>query len=101
MASADRYPVLSGALESSVPGLYFAGAAAVPSLGPYMRFVAGSGFAARRLARHIARRARREGHSRSQVFVSPEITTATGASAAGGREVVPVTSAPGVIEKSQ
>jgi hypothetical protein len=37
-----------------VPGLHFIGAAAVSSLGPLMRFIAGTGFAARQVTRAIA-----------------------------------------------
>ncbi len=48
-------PVLSGSFESSVPGLHFIGAAAVGSFGPLLRFIAGAGFAARRLTRHAQR----------------------------------------------
>lgn len=47
-------PELSGRFESSVPGLYFAGYAAAYSFGPLMRFVAGSDFAARRIAGALA-----------------------------------------------
>jgi cation diffusion facilitator CzcD-associated flavoprotein CzcO len=43
------YPVLSGDFESSVPGLHFIGANAVGSFGPLLRFIAGSGYAARRV----------------------------------------------------
>lgn len=50
----DGYPVLSHGLESSVPGLHFIGASAALSFGPLLRFVAGSGFAARGLTRHVA-----------------------------------------------
>ncbi|WP_064743670.1 NAD(P)-binding domain-containing protein [Actinomadura rifamycini] len=48
-------PVLSRDFESSVPGLYFAGLAAAATFGPVMRFVHGSGFAARRISGHIIR----------------------------------------------
>ena len=48
-------PVLSGGFESTVPGLHFIGAAAVGSFGPLLRFIAGAGYAARRLARVAAR----------------------------------------------
>jgi FAD-dependent urate hydroxylase len=41
--------------ESSVPGLYFAGAAVATRFGPVMRFVWGAHFAARNLTRHLAR----------------------------------------------
>lgn len=48
-------PVLSRDFESSMPGLYFAGLAAAATFGPVMRFVHGSGFAARRISGHIIR----------------------------------------------
>ncbi len=44
-------PVLSAGFESSVAGLHFAGASAVASFGPLLRFIAGAGFAARRITR--------------------------------------------------
>jgi cation diffusion facilitator CzcD-associated flavoprotein CzcO len=47
-------PRLSAGFESTVPGLYFVGLAAANTFGPAMRFVAGTGFAARRVARHAA-----------------------------------------------
>jgi NADPH-dependent 2,4-dienoyl-CoA reductase/sulfur reductase-like enzyme len=47
----DGYPVLDRRFESSVPGLHFVGAPAAWSFGPLMRFVAGTGFAARAVAR--------------------------------------------------
>ena len=53
------YPHLSSHLESSVPGLYFAGLAAGGTFGPVMRFVCGTKFAASRVATSIARRHRR------------------------------------------
>jgi hypothetical protein len=43
------YPRLSACFASSVPGLYFLGAAAAWSFGPLMRFVAGTEFASPRL----------------------------------------------------
>ncbi len=48
-------PVLSGGFESSVPGLHFVGASAVGSFGPLLRFIAGAGFAARRVTRAASR----------------------------------------------
>ena len=48
-------PRLSGHFESSVPGLYFVGLPAANTFGPAMRFVCGAGFAARRVAGHLAR----------------------------------------------
>jgi FAD-dependent urate hydroxylase len=50
---AGGYPVLDRSFQSSIPGLYFVGAPAAWSFGPLMRFVAGTGFAARALARDI------------------------------------------------
>ncbi|MFG2965733.1 FAD-dependent oxidoreductase [Streptomyces sp. NPDC048288] len=49
----SRAPALRGTFESSVPGLYFTGSLAAPMFGPMMRFVAGTEFAAGRIARHI------------------------------------------------
>jgi cation diffusion facilitator CzcD-associated flavoprotein CzcO len=47
-------PILSTNLESSVPGLYFAGIAAANSFGPVMRFAFGAGFSARRLTQALS-----------------------------------------------
>jgi thioredoxin reductase len=47
-------PRLSTTFMSSVPGLYFAGAAATGDFGPAMRFVCGTGFAGARIARALA-----------------------------------------------
>jgi cation diffusion facilitator CzcD-associated flavoprotein CzcO len=49
----DGCPVLSGGFESSVPGLHFVGSCAVASFGPFMRFVAGTSYAAPALARAV------------------------------------------------
>jgi hypothetical protein len=54
LKTAGGAPVLSRNFESSVPGLYFMGALASPSLGPSMRFIAGTHFAARRVAKALA-----------------------------------------------
>jgi len=51
------YPILNRAAESTVPGLYFVGALAAFSLGPSMRFIAGTHNVARQLVRSVARRA--------------------------------------------
>jgi len=64
-------PVLNGGLESSVPGLHFAGASAVGSFGPLLRFIAGAGFAARRLTRAALRGAARSADSRDHTFAEP------------------------------
>ena len=52
----DGHPVLDEGFQSSVPGLHFLGAPAVHSFGPLVRFVAGTDFAARTLARSIVQR---------------------------------------------
>ncbi|MBC2864824.1 NAD(P)/FAD-dependent oxidoreductase [Streptomyces mexicanus] len=53
----SRAPRLSAGFESSVPGLYFVGSLSAPMFGPMMRFVAGTEFAAGRVARELVRRA--------------------------------------------
>jgi len=50
---AGGVPALSRSFESSVPGLFFVGSPAAPSLGPSMRFISGTRFTARRLARRM------------------------------------------------
>ena len=57
IATVSGYPVLNRAGESTVPGLYFAGAPAAFGLGPSMRFIAGTHNLARQLTRSAARRA--------------------------------------------
>jgi hypothetical protein len=51
---AGGYPVLDNGFQSSVRGLHFLGAPAVHSFGALLRFVSGTAFAARTLARAIA-----------------------------------------------
>ena len=53
----QRLPGLSRAGESTVPGLYLAGAPAAFGLGPSMRFIAGTHIVSPQLARSAARRA--------------------------------------------
>ncbi|MGQ4386954.1 FAD-dependent oxidoreductase [Streptomyces sp. SAS_270] len=52
----SKAPDLTGAFESSVPGLYFTGSLAAPMFGPMMRFVAGTEYAATHIAGHLTRR---------------------------------------------
>jgi FAD-dependent urate hydroxylase len=52
-------PVVNRAGESSVPGLYFAGAHASVSLGPGQRFIAGTHHLSAQLSASVARRARK------------------------------------------
>ena len=54
LRSVDGSPVLSRNFESSVPGLHFAGVASAVDYGPVMRFMCGAGYAARRIAAHMA-----------------------------------------------
>ena len=51
IARHDGLPMLSAGFESSVSGLHFVGSSAVASFGPLLRFIAGAGFAARRITR--------------------------------------------------
>jgi cation diffusion facilitator CzcD-associated flavoprotein CzcO len=51
-------PRLSASFESSVPGLYFIGAASAQSFGPVMRFMFGAKHPARTLATHFATQAK-------------------------------------------
>jgi hypothetical protein len=56
MRRVDGYPVLARGLETSVPGLHIVGAPASWSFGPIMRFVSGSWYAGRAVAREIGER---------------------------------------------
>jgi lysine/ornithine N-monooxygenase len=53
LAQRDGYPQLGAGFEASLPGLHFLGALAAESFGPLFRFVAGTGYAARALVRHL------------------------------------------------
>ena len=57
IATMNKYPVLSRAGQTSVPGLYFAGAPAAVSLGPSERFIGGTHNSVRQLTRSLAARA--------------------------------------------
>jgi hypothetical protein len=59
IATFDGFPVLSRAGESTVPGLYFAGAPAAFSLGPSMRYLAGTFNVSASLTRSVARHTKR------------------------------------------
>jgi thioredoxin reductase len=54
LRSLNGAPVLSPDFETSIGGLYIVGPAAAFSFGPMFRFVLGTRFTARRLARHLA-----------------------------------------------
>jgi hypothetical protein len=55
VSTAEGAPVLGRHFESSVPGLYFVGAAAANSFGPLLRFAYGANFAAKRVAVRLAK----------------------------------------------
>jgi hypothetical protein len=55
----NGYPRLDSGFEASLPALHFLGAPAAWSFGPLLRFVAGTGFAARAVTRRIAAAGRR------------------------------------------
>jgi thioredoxin reductase len=55
----EQTPYLSSNFESTVPNLYFVGITAANTFGPLLRFAYGAGFAAPRLAKHLARSASR------------------------------------------
>ncbi len=57
IARCGTMPELNSSFESSVKGLYFTGLAASGSFGPLMRFMFGSSFAAKRIARHLSKNA--------------------------------------------
>jgi thioredoxin reductase len=70
-------PILSRNFESSVPGLYFVGAASANTFGPVMRFLVGARFTARRLANHLAkvavrREAGSERHGAAEIVLRAE-----------------------------
>jgi thioredoxin reductase len=58
ISTVNRYPVVSRAGESSVPGLYFVGAPTAVSIGPSARFIAGTHNMAAKVAHAAARGAR-------------------------------------------
>jgi hypothetical protein len=61
IATLNKYPVLTRAGQTSVPGLYFAGAPAAVSLGPSERFIGGTHNSVRQLSTH----GRSPGHPRA------------------------------------
>jgi len=57
--SVEHTPVLSSQFQTSIPGLYFVGAASANTFGPLARFAYGAGFTSRRLSAHLTRTASR------------------------------------------
>jgi thioredoxin reductase len=68
LAKRGDCPAVSRVGESTVPGLYFAGAHTMTSLGPGVRFIAGTHHTSASLARWIARRA-----SKGRALLEPEV----------------------------
>jgi FAD-dependent urate hydroxylase len=64
LAQVNGFPKLTVGFESSIPGLHFMGAPSAWNFGPLMFFVCGTDYGARRLARHIAANASRNGSTR-------------------------------------
>jgi hypothetical protein len=67
LAQVNGFPKLTEGFESSIPNLHFLGAPSSWNFGPLMFFVCGTDYAARRLARHIAAHASRNGSERTSV----------------------------------
>jgi cation diffusion facilitator CzcD-associated flavoprotein CzcO len=64
IATLNGYPTVTRAGESTVPGLYFAGAPTAVSIGPSARFIGGTHNVAGKLAHSVAHRARaNKGHA--------------------------------------
>jgi thioredoxin reductase len=59
LATRANLPLVNRAGESTVPGLYFAGALTTVSLGPGVRFISGAHQTAPQLAKSVARRGRK------------------------------------------
>ncbi len=57
LATVEESPALNSRFESTVPGLYFVGAAAANSFGPMLRFAFGSKFASERVAGRLSKAA--------------------------------------------
>jgi FAD-dependent urate hydroxylase len=80
------WPCLSSSSESSVPGLFFAGLTAAGTFGPVMRFVCGSGFAARRISAAVAARASRPAPPIQPLALAGEPLAPSGRAAALGAQ---------------
>jgi len=55
LETVENTPLLATSLQSSLPGLYFAGTVSSNNFGPVMRFAFGARYTARRLTRALAR----------------------------------------------
>jgi thioredoxin reductase len=74
--SVENAPVLSSNFQSSLQGLYFIGTSAANTFGPVLRFAVGAKFTARRLSKHLAGSAVRNGLSSATRTDSPEFMKA-------------------------
>jgi D-aspartate ligase len=80
IARVDGYPELDPNFQSSVRGLYFTGAAAARSFGPLVRFVSGTKYSARTIARRILadsdaeRVARSSSRRPAHILLTPSLT---------------------------
>ena len=74
----DNTPVLTRSFESSIPGLFFVGAASANAFGPLVRFACGADFTAKRMAATLRRRAVRRGSlvDRTRPDKGPDAATA-------------------------
>ena len=78
-------PLVNRAGESTIPGLYFAGAPAMVSLGSGVRFISGTHRTSAQLAKSVARRVRRE-----PSLAWPDIAGATPQPLTAGTGPIPV-----------
>jgi FAD-dependent urate hydroxylase len=81
-------PLVNRAGESTVPGLYFAGAHTMVSLGPGVRFISGTHHTAAQLARSVARNARRKAGPARPVTPAASLQPLTAAAGAGSAPVI-------------
>ena len=70
----NNHPVVSRSGETSVPGLYFAGAPTVISNGPSARFVAGTFTLSALLAKSAARRVRTDAKDKREQQVPAQVS---------------------------
>jgi FAD-dependent urate hydroxylase len=70
---ADGYPALDRGFECSVAGLHIVGAPAAESFGPLMRFVAGTGYAARALTARVLAASHPATHRVPASLVAPAV----------------------------
>jgi FAD-dependent urate hydroxylase len=78
-----NFPLVNKAGESSIPGLYFAGAHTMVSLGPGVRFISGTFHTSARTARSVARRARKGAGTAER---SSDLTASKRLATTGGQE---------------